>query len=416
MAPVWAARIATLRNRCKAAAMAPMWAVVRDYRVRGRCMGKGARLIARSMKCLTRSLARVAFVAALLPTACKRAPDAEEVGSAPPPMPSAKPGVCAAGGGTPGDPVSARFFERAVGSYCVDPNSDTRAYGDGAPATLDDVCTQQLDGECEVYKSYGLKRVVTLRYVDGKGSPGAVAITLSRFASKEGAFGFFTKRVVADADPVHLSLTELHAGAAAALGSGIAYVFRGEHLAELSYTNEAESPDQMRDSGKRVLPDIAAAIGDKLPGDTAPPPAVTLLPMEHRLPMGIVYVVGDVLGISGLGSGAVGYYKDGDKRWRVVSLGRADDDAAGDVLETIKKIDRASVLKELVFPALAFSTQHDDSAPKTDWVVGRNGKSVLGVGDEELVLGSGHSKEDEQRVKLTRDEKVAFLKKLVSGG
>src|SRR6185503_5898268 len=121
---------------------------------------------------------------------------------------------------TPTDSVTAAFFPRAVAGYCVDPNGDTRAYGDGAKATLDDVCTQQLDGECEVYKSYGLRRVTTLRYVDGGGTPGAVAVTLSRFASKEGAFGFYTKRVVADGDPARIALTEIPAGTLGTLGSG----------------------------------------------------------------------------------------------------------------------------------------------------------------------------------------------------
>src|SRR5260221_1737977 len=347
---------------------------------------------------------------------CRRGVDPDEKGAPPPPAPSAKPGVCATSGGAPGDPVSASLFPRLVGQYCVDPNGDTRAYGEGAKASLDDVCTQQLDGECEVYKSYGLRRVVSLRYVDGLGSQGAVAVTLSRFVSKEGAFGFFTKRVIADGDPARITLTELSAGAAGALGSGIAYVWRSEHLAELSYTNETESPDQMRESGKRVLPDLARALGDRLPGDTAPPPAVALLPKEGRLPMGVAYAIGDVLGISGLGSGAIGYYKDGGKRWRGFALARADDDAAGDVLETLKKAHRASSIKDLVFPALALSAQHDDTAPKTEWVVGRRGSHVLGVGDEELVLGGGRSKEEEQRVKRSRDEKLAILRKLVIGG
>src|SRR5581483_1552534 len=112
---------------------------------------------------------------------------------------------------------------------------------------------------------------------------------------------------------------------------------RGDYLAELSYTNEAESPDQMRESGKRVLPDIARAIGEHLTGDTALPSAVLQLPAEKRLPMGVSYSVDDVLHLSGAGGGAIGFYADGGKRWRVVSLVRADEDAASDVLETLKK-------------------------------------------------------------------------------
>jgi hypothetical protein len=351
-----------------------------------------------------------------LGTGCRRGPSADESGAAPPPAaPSAKPGVCSSGGGAPSDALTAPFLPRVVGDYCIDPNGEVRAYGDDAKRTLDDVCVEQLDGECEVYKSYGLRRVVTLRYVDGAGSPGSIAVTLSRFASKEGAFGFYSKRVIADSDPANATLTELSAGAAASLGSGVAYVFRGEHLVELSYTNEAETPDQMRESGKRVLPGVATAIGARLPGEATLPADIARLPVEHRLTMGVAYVVGNVLDISGLGGGAVGYYRDGEKRFRILSLGRSDDDAAGDVLETIKKIDHASALKELPFTALAFGTQASDTAPRTEWVAGRKGNHVFAVGDEELVLGGGRSNRDQEHVKLTRDEKIAWLKKLVSG-
>jgi hypothetical protein len=153
-----------------------------------------------------------------------------------------------------------------------------------------------------------------------------------------------------------------------------------------------------------------------MPGDATLPPAVLALPTENRLPMGVAYAVGDVFGVPGIGGGAVGYYKDGERRYRVVALLRPDEDAAGDVLETLKKTAHATTLKELLFPAMAFGSERDDSAPRTDWVAGRKGSRVFGVGDEELVLGGGRSKEDEQRLKLTKDEKVARLKKIVSGG
>ena len=38
---------------------------------------------------------------------------------------------------------------------------------------MDDVCTSAFDGECEVYKRFGLDRVVVLRYVDGAARPTA---------------------------------------------------------------------------------------------------------------------------------------------------------------------------------------------------------------------------------------------------
>lgn len=363
---------------------------------------------------LSRTVVAAVVLWALLGSAgCRRKSDDE--GTAPPPVVGAKPGACASGGGVPGDPLSAPFFPRVVGDYCVDPNADARAYGDGAKGNLDEMCTELLDGECEVYKSYGLKRIVTLRYVDGRGSPAAVEVKLSRFASREGAFGFYTKRVVADADPLAITLTELHAGASGALGSGIAYVWRGEHLGELSYTNELEPPDKMKESAKQVLPDIARAVGEKLPLDASPLPPVALLPEEHRLPMGVSYLLGDLFGMSGLGPGAIGFYKDGDKRWRVVVLVRADEDSAEDVLASLKKVEHASVLKEVLFPALAFQTQHDDASPRTEYLAGRRGKNVFAVGDEDLVLGGGRSKEEEAKTKLSRDEKLAVLKRLAGG-
>ena len=91
----------------------------------------------------------------------KKQPPEAERGAAPPPIQSSKPGTCASGGGTVSDKVSAGMFARTAGDYCVDPNGETRAYGENAPANLDKVCTELFDGECEVYKSFGLKRVVT---------------------------------------------------------------------------------------------------------------------------------------------------------------------------------------------------------------------------------------------------------------
>lgn len=346
-------------------------------------------------------------------TGCKRK-DSEETGAAPPPAPSTRAGICAGGGGTPTDPATAGFFARTIGDYCVDPNGDTRVYGENAKGTLDDVCTEQLDGECEVYKSFGLKRTVTLRYVDGKGSPGAVSVLLSRFATKEGAYGFFAKRVIADGDPASSTLTALDARGASALGSGVAYVYRGEHLAELAYTNEAEPPDRMRESGKAILPAVATALADKLPGEPELPKAVSLLPDEHRVPMGRSYVMKDFLGVGGLGGGGVGYYRDGEKRYRIAIAVATDDDGAEDVLSTLKKGSKSSTLKELVFPALAVQVQRDDG-PRVEWVVGRKGNRVVAVGDEELVLGAQASKDEEVKRKLSKDEKIAILKGLVTG-
>lgn len=317
----------------------------------------------------------------LLLVACKRNAAPEEGSAPPPPVVSSQPNACAAGGGVVKDTVSAGYFPRVAGDYCLDPHGDAKTFGESAAAPLDAVC-DLFDGECEVYKSFGLKRVVTVQYVDGKGSPGTVTVTLSRFASPEAAYAFFTKRVVADADPLEVAPAPLDAGTVGALGSGMAYVLRGEMVAELRYVHELESPDQLKASSARVLPAIARALGSQLPGGLAALPAVARLPTEHRIPSGVTYEYRDLLGISGLGRGAVGYYKEGARRYRVFVTVRPDEDSAKDVIRTVKKLEGAKSQKDSPIEAVNVGLREGEGAPKLAWLVGRSGSTVAGVGDE----------------------------------
>jgi hypothetical protein len=363
---------------------------------------------------MTRLWPSAAAALTLVVSSC-RSKDAEpDRGAAPPPVASARPDVCAQGGGKVEDSVTEGFFERQVGGYCVDPNGETRTYGENAKGTLDDVCIQQFDGECEVYKHYGLRRVVTVRYVDGAGSPGAVAVTLSRFDSKEGALGFYTKRVVADGDPLRVAPAKLEAGGAGALGSGIAYVWKGEYVAELSYTNETEPPDAVRASSKAVLPPLAVSIGRSLTGSTELPKDAASLPGEDMIPQGLRYEVDDVLGIAGVGPGAIGYYRAGEKRFRQFVLVRPEEDSAKDVLGTLKKHPSAKDVKDQPFHVIALVIPHDEDRVMPEWLVGRTGTRVFGVGDEDLVMTADQSATDREKVLLSRDEKLARLRALPS--
>jgi hypothetical protein len=364
------------------------------------------------MTCRIRLVGVTVTLAAVLccVASCQKERPAQR-GAPPPPIASSKPGACASGGGTVKDSPSAAFFPRTAADYCLDPNGEARAFGDHAPNSLDAVCTELFDGECEVYKSFGLQRVVTLRYIDGQGSPGAVNVNLSRFASVEGAYGFFTKRVVADADPAEAAPAALDAGGAGALGSGIAYVWRADMVAELSYTNELEPPDQLKASAGKVLPPLAKAVGALLPGDAHLPRAVSLLPSEQRLPMGVSYAAKDLLGISGTGPGALGFYRDGGQRYRVFALSRADEDSAKDVLKTLRKVDGARAFKDTGVDAVAFSTRDEESSPLVGWVVGRKGSIVVGVGDEVFLL---RGKSDSQTVRTPEAKKLERVKAILA--
>jgi len=245
---------------------------------------------------------------------------------------------------------------------------------------------------------------VTVQYVDGKGSPGTVTVTLSRFASPEAAYGFFTKRVVADADPLEAAPAPLKAGGAGALGSGMAYLWKGEMVAELRYVHELESPDQIKASSAAVLPVIATALGEKLPGTSDPLPAVARLPEASRIPSGVSYEYRDLLGVAGMGRGALGYYQDGDRRYRIFVGVRPDEDAAKDVLRTAKKVELAKTFKDSPIDAVRIGLREGEGAPKLEWMIGRSGSVVAGVGDEAFAPPSADGKN-----RLTESEKLEKL-------
>lgn len=346
-------------------------------------------------------LATAAAALLMCLASCNKGKDEAQRGAAPPPAATAKAGLCAGGGGEVGDKHSAGFFPRAVGDYCLDPHGETRAYGQDADGALDKVCTELFNGECEVYRSYGLERVVTLRYVDGSGSPGSVSVYLSRFSTNANAYGFFTKRVVADSDPLEAAPAVLNAGGAGAIGTGIAYVWRGKYVAELSYANEVESPEQLKTSSQKVLPDLARSLGDKLTGDKEPPEAVRALPERDRVRLGVSFDPKHVLGIEGTGPGAIGYYKQDDSRWRVLSIIRADEASAQDIMKTLEHLQGAKRVDKRL-GTLRFPLRNDDSSPPQYWVAARRGIRIVGVGDEPHAEGGAASPpEREQLGRLT---------------
>jgi hypothetical protein len=334
---------------------------------------------------------------------------------APPPPPAAKPAACAAGGGKIADAVSAPFFPPVSGGFCLDPNGGDKAFGEGAPLPIDHIC-DLFDGECEIYKGYGVRRVVEARYVDGAGTPATIDVHLSRFATTEGAYAMFTRRVVGDGDPADESTPRpVEGGGAAALGLGNAYLWRGLYLAELTYNNENAAEAAMKAAGDKLLPPLLKEMGAKLPGETALPAAAAALPRDGLLPLGIRFSTKDLLGLDGVGAGAFGYYKAGAKRWRVASAVRADADQTKDVISTLAKVAGATREKGIGEGAVRLMRKDGEGAP-VEWVFARAGKVVLGVGDETRVLRAGQTADEHAKVTLSKDEKIERLKKILPGG
>jgi hypothetical protein len=169
----------------------------------------------------------------------------------------------------------------------------------------------------------------------------------------------------------------------------------------------------MRAAGEKLLPPLVKAIGSKLPGDTSLPPSAAALPKENQLPLGVRFEVKDLLGVDGIGGGAFGYYKEGDKRYRMVAIARSDVDQAKDVLSSFAKIPGAT--KEKGVGEAALRAMHKEGeGVAIEWFFARSGKIVLGIGDEARALRSGMSAEEVAKVSLTRDEKIARLKKALA--
>ncbi|MFO0758815.1 MAG: DUF6599 family protein [Byssovorax sp.] len=326
----------------------------------------------------------------------------------PPPPPPQKPAACASPGKL-ADAQSAPFFPPASGGYCLDPNGGEKTFGEGASLPLDHIC-DLFDGECEIYKGYGARRVVDVRYVDGAGTPATIEVYLSKFATSEGAYAMFTRRVVGEGDPAEESTPKpLAAGGAGALGLGNAYVWKGLFLIELTYNDEAANEAAIKARADKLLPALAKEVGDKLPGEAGLPPSAAALPKDGLLPLGVRFVTKDLLSETGIGPGAFGYYRAGDKRFRFAALLRADDDQAKDVLASLAKVSGAA--KEKAAGEGGVRLMHKGEGAPVEWVFARAGKLVLGVGDEPRALRSGMSADEHAKVSLSRDEKIERLKK-----
>ncbi len=344
-------------------------------------------------------------------TACDKTPSEERRGPPPPPVAVASAAACAEGGGTITDAPTAAFFPRTLGEYCIDPHGETRAYGAAASKEIDAICIEAFNGDCEMYKSFGLERVVLLRYVDGSGSPGAIDAIVSKYSSAEGAFGMFTKRVISDGDPAREHAPkEMAISGVGALGTGVAYLWKGQIVVELTYTNDQQTPKQLEASAGKLLPELGKVVADKLPAPASLPAAAERLPQEHRIPLGISFEPKDVFGVEGGGAGALGYYQEGKKRYRVLSIVRDDEHQAKDVLSSLAKREGAARVKDLGDGAVRLM-QGD---ARSEWVFGQKGSQIFGIGDEESVLKDGMSSAEHDEVSLSKDDKLGRLRALVT--
>ena len=319
----------------------------------------------------------------------------EERSSPPPPpppssAPSAHADVCAGGGGLDTDAISAPFVPRAAGGYCLDPQSEPKTYGDKGKLTMDEVCTTAFDGECEVYKRFGLDRVVVLRYVDGTGAPNSVEVNLSRFATATARTPCSPSASWPTAIRRGATVKPLRPGPPAATSSSNAYVWRGQYLVELTFVTEDTkmTPAQMAQAER-------AGDGRDRPGHRrqaarldGPPalgraalPAALAHPARHRLlPEGRARPHGR---------------RPGRRRatTRTATSAGATSPSSARTPRPQRRPSAPSSSRPGAIPvkglgdeAVQVVIQEAPDRAKAEYIVARQGTTVAAVGDEELVL------------------------------
>ncbi len=342
----------------------------------------------------------LAAVALLAVTACKE--DAPPPRREPPP-PAPKAATCG-GEAKVNDPKAVAYFPGKAGNFCLDPNGSDKAYGADAGTSIDEICNL-FDGECEIYKRHDVDRVVEARYVDGSGSGATIDVYLSRYESTEKAYAMFTKRVVGDGDPAHPDTPRpIEGGGVSALGIGNAYLWRGKHLAEITFNDtSAASADDVKKKADAILPGLVKAFGAKLPGEAGLPTAAARLPKEQRLPLGLRFVTDELLGVKGTGAGAFGYYRDGEKRWRTVAIVKTDAATAKDVMKSFGGLEGAAKEKGIGEEAVRVIVSY--KGPEAEWLLARQGETIVGIGDESRVLRDGMSPDEHRKKTLSQEDK-----------
>lgn len=278
--------------------------------------------------------------------------------------------------------------------YCIDPRSDVRRYGVSEAAPLDAACVELFNVECDLYKSYGLQGVKTLRYIAKNGARAEVSVVVSSFRRSTGAFGFFTQRILGTKLPSQIAFEplEVEAGRAVA-GAGVTVVWRGKTVVELAYVSEEETPTEIEQSSPGVLHPLSSAIAKTLVGPERPDRPVLLLEELGADSLGVSVQTDGILDVAGTGPGAVGYFSKGEHPHRVLIAERRDKQGSSDLLRLLRR-DRVS--KKLKGRDVIRLRRTQDGASPETWFMSRNDEVLLAVGPLEI-KGSPATSTPEER-------------------
>jgi hypothetical protein len=269
-----------------------------------------------------------------------------------------------------------------AGGYCLSGGSDIVRYGD-AGGNLRTACGELFNGECELYRSYGLLGVTVARYGDESHGERFVNATLTEFDKTKGALGFFQRRALGDAHPEAATVRPLvlpEGQGRAMIGAGVLYVWRGRRVLELAYLSEDETPDEMRKTSDLLLPNFALAAAERMGGSALLPFEVAFFEEEAPL-LGVRLFTDQLLELPGTGPGAEAFFSGPMGHHRVVLAIRPDEAGAKDLfrsfrfglggLPSTKKVQHTQMRR--------LRAGHEPEV----WMLGREGRAVVLVGPDE---------------------------------
>jgi hypothetical protein len=268
------------------------------------------------------------------------------------------------------------------GDWCLDRFAAPVSYGELGEESLERACERALGPSCRSEEGAGTRRVVRFHYLNRAEPLASVDGVLSRFHEASSAYARYTRAVVGAAESDLAQATELDGGRIAQRGDSL-FAWRGRELLWLHYVDEHRGSPGRQQAANAALPPLARAVLARLGDADDLPPSVRRLPVAERIPLGVRLFLDEAFGVPGLGPSALGYYRQGNERWRVIAMERPDVESAKDVMSTLEHQPEAHRLERAPLEALTLSERRGPGESPLSWLIARQAGVVYGVGSEE---------------------------------
>jgi hypothetical protein len=187
---------------------------------------------------------------------------------------------------------------------------------------------QQIDGDAVSYQNYGVREYAKTDYRK-PGTKLVATVSIYEFESPLGAFGRYSMHVSASRDPATLEPQAISIGAAGFQGRTQLVLVKGAFLVQIDVADESEDIDEnaLFTAARELLPTLARATVERIPGDNALPPSP--LDPQNLVWGGATWVSQAVFNLENSGPGWVGWYRNPEQaRYRVAAFDRESADAA----------------------------------------------------------------------------------------